>query len=112
MRIGSSANRRLYYRLQISQHSFLTVTFSSFSFLTKVASSSDANSDSTDINSGKCEEKKTPSNADADVDRPVARSFSSSEVDSTITFRTFTNNGSDESSAALISLKVENQYYK
>ena len=79
-----------------------------FSFLTKVASSSDANSDSTENNSGKCKEKKTTLNADADVDSPVVRSFTSSEVDSTITFRTFTNNGSDESSAALISLKVEN----
>ena len=77
-------------------------------FPTKVAaSSSDANSDSAEMDTGKCDEMKTVSNADAvDVDAPVIRSLPPLDADSTITFRTFTNNGSDESSAALISLKV------
>ena len=82
-------------------------------YLTKVASSSsDANSDSAEMDTGKCDEKKTVSNADAaDVDAPVIRSLLPLDADSTITFRTFTNNGSDESSAALISLKVKESTY-
>jgi hypothetical protein len=68
------------------------------------AASNNANSDCAETHGEKGGENDTISNSN--VSSSASRTFPIHEEDSSITFRTFTNNGSDESSAALISLKV------
>lgn len=52
----------------------------------------------------RCDEERTISNKGADAS--ALRNLAINEEDASITFRTFTNNGTDESSTALIALKV------